>query len=455
MKRIGVIIFLLFISVSKAFAGTFIVDDALTEIENVTVITMDGNHIYEDMTVSIRDGEIYALYNTAEFKSFCESDEKATCLKAATVIDGTGKYLIPGLAEMHGHIPNATRIDQNLEDLLFLYISQGVTTVRGMLGAPGQFELSDKINSGEVLGPTLYLGGPSFNGNSVSSPNQARRMVRGQVEAGWDFLKIHPGMTRAEYDAMADEATRLGITWGGHVPADVGLAQALEAGQRTIDHLDGFDIFVNGVTTPLDQGRLGEAVELMLAAGAYVVPTNHLWETLLGLPEKDELEAMDELKYLTPATRRQNRSRYSGQSSGQDLIDARQNALNRQQILKSLSDAGAGILLGSDAPQLYSVPGFSILREMEAMAASGMSPEAILRAGTATVGEFFSDKDTFGMIAPGHRADLILLDENPLEDISNMRMIAGVMVRGMWLSREEIKARLAGIEERNKGGSFF
>ncbi|MEE8206070.1 MAG: hypothetical protein V3T82_03905, partial [Nitrospinaceae bacterium] len=204
MKRIGAIIFLLFISVSKAFAGTFVVYDALTEIENVTVITMDGNHISEDMTISIRDGEIYALYNTAEFKSFCENDEKAICFKAATVIDGTSKFLIPGLAEMHGHIPNATTIDQDLEDLLFLYVSQGVTTVRGMLGAPGQFELRDKINAGEVLGPTLYLGGPSFNGSSVSSPNQARRMVRDQVAAGWDFLKIHPGLTRAEYDAMAD-----------------------------------------------------------------------------------------------------------------------------------------------------------------------------------------------------------------------------------------------------------
>ncbi|MCH7806018.1 MAG: amidohydrolase family protein [Proteobacteria bacterium] len=372
-----------------------------------------------------------------------------------TIIDGTGKYLIPGLAEMHGHIPNATRIDQNLEDLLFLYVSQGVTTVRGMLGAPGQFELRDKINSGEVLGPTLYLGGPSFNGNSVSSPNQARRMVRSQVEEGWDFLKIHPGMTLAEYDAMADEAARLGIPWGGHVPEDVGLARALEAGQRTIDHLDGFDIFVNGVTRPLDQARLDQAVELMLDAGAYVVPTNHLWETLLGLPEKADLEAMDELKYLTPAARRQNRSRYSGQSTGRDLVEARHNAANRRQILESLSGAGAGILLGSDAPQLYSVPGFSLMREMEAMAEAGMSPEAILRSGTATAGEFFSNKDRFGMIAPGHRADLILLDENPLEDISNMRSIAGVMVRGIWLSREEIEARLAGIEERNKGGSFF
>ncbi|MCH8348440.1 MAG: amidohydrolase, partial [Proteobacteria bacterium] len=281
-------------------------------IYNVTVITMEGDEVLENASVIVEDGRITEVLTGKVERIFTNKS-----------IDGAGKFLIPGLAEMHGHIPNATDIDQNLEDLLFLYVSQGVTTVRGMLGARGQFELRDKINSGEVLGPTLYLGGPSFNGNSVSSPNQARRMVRDQAAAGWDFLKIHPGMTLAEYNAMADEAVRLGIPWGGHVPEDVGLARALEAGQSAIDHLDGFDIFVNGVTRPLDQARLDQAVELMLVAGAYVVPTNHLWETLLGLPEKEDLEAMDELKYLTPAARRQNRSRYSGQSTGRDLVEAR------------------------------------------------------------------------------------------------------------------------------------
>ncbi len=409
---------------------------------NVTVLPMDGSGPIENARVLVMGDRIVSI-------------SKDLFLSHVNLIDGTGKFLVPGLAEMHGHIPGATRIDQNLEDLLFLYLANGVTTVRGMLGAPGQFELREKINRGEILGPTLYLGGPSFNGNSVSSPNQARRMVRDQAAAGWDFLKIHPGLTRAEYDAMADEATKLGMTWGGHVPQDVGLARALEAGQSTIDHLDGYDIYVNGVTTPLDQERLAEAVRMTLAAGAYVVPTNHLWETLLGLPEKNQLEAMEELKYVTPATRRQNRSRYPGQSSGQDLVDSRHNATNRRQILKALFDAGAGILLGSDAPQLYSVPGFSAIREMEAMADAGLTPEAILWSGTAAVGEFFSDKDSFGTIAPGQRADLILLDKNPLEDIANMRRVAGVMVRGTWLSVEEIEARLAEIEERNKGGAFF
>ena len=406
-------------------------------IGNVTVITMNGDEILENATVIIYGDRIIGITSGALPRSL------------DGFIDSTGKYLIPGLAEMHGHIPSATSYDQNLRDTLFLYLAAGVTTVRGMLGAPGQLELQQDILDGDILGPTLYLGGPSFNGRSVSSPDQARQMVRDQAAEGWDFLKIHPGLSLAEYNAMADEATRLGITWGGHVPEDVGLARALEAGQVTIDHLDGYDVFSDGVTTPPDEEKLAEAVQMTLEAGAYVVPTNHLWAILSGLPEKQELEAMVELQYVTPETRRANRNRYSGQSSGSDLEDAQQNTLNRQIILKALSDAGAWIVLGSDAPQLYSVPGFSIQREMEAMAAAGMSPEAILYSGTAAVGEFFADKDKFGVIAPGYRADLILLDANPLEDISNIRDIAGVMVRGIWLSREDIDAKLKEIAARN------
>ncbi|TDI62622.1 MAG: amidohydrolase [Alphaproteobacteria bacterium] len=434
MKR-----FLAFFSVFFFFlAPTFADEDERIAFVNVNVITMGGDMILEHALVVVEGGRIVSV----------EENTQVKLPENVMAINGTGKYLIPGLTEMHGHIPRATRIDRDLKDLLFLYVSQGVTTVRGMLGNAGQFKLRDKINAGEVLGPTLYLGGPSFNGNSVSSPNQARRMVRDQVAAGWDFLKIHPGMSRAEYDAMADEATRLGITWGGHVPADVGLERALEAGQVTIDHLDGYEFFTGGE-------ERDRAVQMTLESGAAVVPTNHLWATLLGLPTRADLEAMAELKYISPEARAQNRRRYRGQRSGNALTQARLDVENREITLKALADAGATILLGSDAPQLYSVPGFSIHREMQAMAEAGLSPEQILTSGTSAVGEFFADKDTFGKIAPGQRADMILLEGNPLEDISNMRSIVGVMVRGVWLSREEIDEKLAEIEARNAGWDRF
>ena len=419
------------------FAFAAYAEGERTAITNVTVIAMDGTEPVENAIVVVAGDRIVAVL------------ESAKAPDGALVIDGTGKFLVPGMAEMHGHIPSAVTITQDLKDLLFLYVSQGVTTVRGMLGAPGQLSLRDQIDDGEVLGPTLYLGGPSFNGNSVSSALQARRMVGDQVDEGWDFLKIHPGLTLQEYNAMADEATKLGITWGGHVPEAVGLRRALEAGQVTIDHIDGYDVFVNGETMPLSKDLLQLAVDMTLESGVGIVPTEALWENLLGIHTAEELASMDELKYIPPSTRSGYKNRYR-QQSGQDLADAIQNVENRRIILKALYDAGATILLGSDAPQLYSVPGFSILREMETMADIGIPTTGILQAGSANVGDFFASYDTFGRIAPGNRADLILLDANPLEDISNMRTIAGVMVRGIWLSREEIDARLARIEERNR-----
>lgn len=443
MKKYVVILVSVFIGIFSVASNAAHHEEKITAFINVTLLPLDGSEPVENAKVLVKGDRIFAVL------------EGSVDIKHGVIIDGTGKFLIPGLTEMHGHIPGATTIDQGLQDLLFLYVSQGVTTVRGMLGNRGQFELRDKINAGEVLGPTLYLGGPSFNGNTVSSPDNARQMVRDYAAAGWDFLKIHPGLSRAEYDAMADEATKLSITWGGHVPADVGLERALEAGQTTIDHLDGYTTYTDGDTAPLDENKLAEVVKLTLETNGAVVPTNHLMATLYGLPLKSDLEAFEELKYITPAARAENRRSYQGRRSGSDLAEAQNNITNRDKILKALADAGATILLGSDAPQLYSVPGFSIHREMQAMAEAGLSPEQILTSGTSAAGEFFADKDTFGKIAPGQRADMILLERNPLEDISNMRSIVGVMVRGVWLSREEIDEKLAEIEARNAGWDRF
>ncbi|MHA1544196.1 MAG: amidohydrolase family protein, partial [Alphaproteobacteria bacterium] len=326
-------------------------NEPLIGIEHITLLPMNGDEIIEDATVLIQGDRIVSIFTGIRvFDDYIE------------MINGRGKYLIPGLAEMHGHIPSATTYNQNLRDLLFLYLSNGVTTVRGMLGNAGQLKLQQDILDGEILGPTLYLGSPSFNGNTVSSALQARKKVRDHLKEGWDFLKIHPGLTLNEYNAMAEEATKQGITWGGHVPADVGLWRALEAGQVTIDHIDGYEEFtgttLGGQIQPPDQILLDEAIQLTLESGAGVVPTNALWEVLLGGLTLDELEARDELKYVGAAERRSWRNRHQSNApspEAQIVID--QTIKNRRQILKALYDGGVPILLGSDAPQLFSVPG--------------------------------------------------------------------------------------------------
>ncbi|MBC7789524.1 MAG: amidohydrolase family protein [Anaerolineae bacterium] len=403
------------------------------------VIPMDRERVIENQTVIVRDGRIAEIGPAATIR----------IPSGAARVEARGKYLLPGLAEMHGHIPPPNAPAAFIENVLFLYVANGITTVRGMLGAPNQLELREKAKSGAIVSPTLYLAGPSFNGNSVNSPADAERMVREQKAQGWDLLKVHPGLTRDEYDAMARTAKQVGIRFGGHVPAEVGLAHALESGQETIDHLDGYVEYLDGDKGPLDSSRLTEAVRRSREANTWVVPTMALWETLMGIPTVEALKRYPELKYMPPnmvkgwVEAHENRLK----NPEVDVTTGRRVAANRMRILKALRDGGVRVLMGTDAPQQFSVPGFSLQRELVAMREAGLTPYEILESGTRNVGTYFSAKDDFGTVAQGKRADLILVDANPLENIANLERRSGVMVAGRWLPEADIRKRLDKIAE--------
>lgn len=413
---------------------------ATTAFVGATILPMDRDRVLENHTVLVRGDRIVEVGPAAS----------VTVPAGAQRIDARGKYIIPGLAEMHGHVPPPNAPTAFIDDVLFLYVSNGITTVRGMLGAPNQLELRRRANSGEMIAPTLYLAGPSFNGNSVSGAEQAARMVREQKAAGWDLLKIHPGLTREEYDAMARTAKEVGIEFGGHVPQDVGLLHALEMGQETIDHLDGYMEYLNADQGPIAEERLREISRRTKDAGTWVVPTMVLWETLMGVPELEELTAFPELRYMPANTveqwTRMHRDRLA--SPQVDRASGRAVAENRKRLLDVMQDEGVMILMGTDAPQQFSVPGFSLHREIALMVDAGMTPYEVLTSGTLNVGRYFANADKFGTIAAGQRADLILLDANPLADIKNVAKQAGVMVRGRWLPKAEIDKRLEEIAGR-------
>jgi imidazolonepropionase-like amidohydrolase len=297
------------------------------------------------------------------------------------------------------------------------------------------------------VSPTLYLAGPSFNGASVNSPEQAVSMVRSQKQEGWDLLKVHPGLTRDEYDAMAKTAKEVGIRFAGHVPAEVGLIHALEMGQETIDHVDGYIEYLNGDAGPLDEAKLADVVRRTKTAGAWIVPTMALWETLIGYTDMNTLAAMPELKYAPPQQVEQWKTAHQNRLNQPnfDRKKAELIATNRMRILKALHDGGVRILLGTDAPQQFSVPGFSIHREMALMVKCGFTPYQIIQSGTKNVGEYFKGKDDFGTVEVGKRADLILVQANPLKDVANIAKPAGVMVRGQWMPEAEIRGKLDGI----------
>jgi imidazolonepropionase-like amidohydrolase len=435
--RIASLLILAMVTISSTRAA-----DPVVAFVNVNVVPMDRDRVVAGQTVVVRDGRIAAVGPSAS----------TTVPAGAVRVDGQGKYLMPGLAEMHGHVPPPNQPVQYIEDVLFLYFANGVTTVRGMQGAPGQLELRDRVNKGELVGPTLYLAGPSFNGNAVKTPEQAVQMVREQKSQGWDLLKVQGGLSVATYDAMARTAKEVGIPFAGHVPADVGLLHAIEMGQQTYDHIDGFIEYLGGAKGPVDEAKLREIVRRVREQGAWIVPTMAVWETLQGTLDDKTLTAYPELKYMpvqqvqqwTLALQKRLSNPQFNQAAAKLVID------NRMRILRALHEGGVRILLGTDAPQQFSVPGFSIHREMTRMIAAGMTPYDVVKSGTQSVGAYFKDRDDFGTIEVGKRADLVLVDANPLQNVANIARRSGVMARGRWLTEKDIQARLDRIASANK-----
>jgi imidazolonepropionase-like amidohydrolase len=417
-----------------AFAQTVVFRD-------VNVISMTSPKVAEKQTVIVTDGKIGSILGAGAMVKLPEG---------ATVIDGTGKYLIPGLAEMHGHIPPPNAPAGLLSDVLELYLANGITTVRGMLGHNGQLNIREWAKNGQIVSPNLYVAGPSFNGQSINSPQEAIDKVVAQKKEGWDLLKVHPGLTLEEYDAMARTAKKEGIRFAGHVPEPVGLLHAIEMGHETFDHMDGYLEYLDGEKGPVDEKKLAAIVQKSKAAGVWIVPTSALWAVLYNGTPLETLQEYPELKYV-PENAVATWSKMYEDRAKQVPAEVSKNVVaNRTKILRALHEGGVKILMGTDAPQQFSVPGFSLHRELLFMRDAGMSNYEILKSGTVNVGQYFAKQDSFGTIEPGKRADLVLLNANPLDDITNVGKIQGVMVLGRWYSRADLDGRLAEIEQKYK-----
>ena len=427
--------------------------DSVVTFVDVTVIPMDRERTIPRQTVVVRGGRIVAIGPSNQVKV------PAGGLR----VDGRGKFLIPGLAEMHAHIPGGDTPDSLVERTLFLYVAGGITTIRGMLGHPRHLDLRARAARNELLSPTIYTSGPSLNGNSVPTPGAAARIVAEQKAAGYDFLKIHPGITGEVFDTLAATAKRVGIRFAGHVPLQVGLARALETGYATIDHLDGYveamvrdgspvtaeesQFFGLNLGEYLDESKLPALVVATREAQVWNVPTQVLMENLVPDVTVEALQRRPEMRYVAPATVSKWADEKSSllEDAGASAESARRTMTVRRKLIKALHAGKAGLLLGSDAPQIYNVPGFSVHRELQSLVAAGLTPYQALETGTRNVAVFFGTLATTGTIAVGKRADLILLDANPLTDVANTTRRSGVMLRGRWLPKAEIEKRLAGI----------
>ncbi len=436
-------------------AGTFAFVD-------VSVLPMDRDRVLTGQTVLVRDGRIAAVGPSASVRVPPDAQR----------IDGRGKYLMPGLAEMHAHVLGPAQPQELNRDIMFLYVANGVTTIRAMLGAPNQLVLRGQLQKGEVLGPTMFVAAPSLNGNSAPNPDTAMKLVRAHKAAGYDLLKLHPGLTRATYDSAVRVAREVGITFGGHVSQQVGIDRTLEVRQSTVDHLDGYiegavpDPLKRRIMSPTEQvpfsewmagvtdDKLRELARRTKDAGVWNVPTVFLWESLYGTFAPESAAQRPEMKYAPKQWVNgwitQKRNQAQGLTQGGVTPELAQQLLShRRKFLKALADAGAPLLMGTDSPQMFNVPGFALHRELRLMGEAGLTPYQVLESGTKNVG-LYVERDLkqdgkFGTVAVGNWADLVLLDANPLQSLDNLTKRAGVMVRGRWVPAAEIDAGLASL----------
>lgn len=425
-----------------------------TVFRNVNVIPMTEEKVVKDQDVVIKNGVIKSIGDAGKVKY----------AKDARIIEAKGKYLIPGLAEMHAHVPPNDDMEA-MKDVLALFLNNGVTTIRGMLGHPKHLELRSMLESGQIIGPHFYTSGPSFNGNSVKTPEAGMQMVKDQKKAGYDFLKLHPGLTKENFAAIAKTAKEEGIPIAGHVSLDVGVWRAIEAGYASIDHLDGFiESLVPGIETlkqedmgsfamfiakNADEKKIPALMKGLKEKNIWVVPTQALAERWFS-PDKtaEEFAAEPEMIYMKEDVLKNwvNSKKNLMANPKYNVADVKKFIELRKKLIYECQKNGVGLLLGSDAPQVFDVPGFSVHQELKYMVDAGLTPYEALISGTVNPAKYFN-RTNIGMIKPGQISDLVLLEANPLENIENTKKIAGVMRGNHWFAKDVIAENLKQLEK--------
>ena len=454
MKKILFLILLLFeVSFLTGFTQTFL-------ISNVNIVSMENDQVLKNQSILVGDGKILKISPASKPFDFSSN----------LVIDGGGSYVYPGLAEFHSHIPVAQNGNTELqEEAMWLYLANGVLRVRGMIGHASHLPLKARIDAGELDGPRLFLAGPSFSGSSVSSPEKAAQMVRDEKAAGYDHLKLHPGLAMDEFLAISKTAKELHIPFGGHVSLDVGLEASLKNGYKSIEHMDGYiealipdysrvlDSKIAGPFTMLlvkeaDLAKLPDLVDLTLESKAWIAPTLTLFDRYFGSKPAEEYRNVQEMKYMSAQqVESWINAKKPYEEAGILTVENVQPYLEfRNMLFMTLHQAGVPVLMSSDSPQVFNVPGFSIHHEIELMSQAGMSNYEILKTGSVNPANYFEQDGEWGFIKEGYSADFVMVKGNPLEDLETLKKPIFVMVKGKMYDRNELKKQLDRIESNHK-----
>lgn len=425
--------------------------ERLVAFVDVHVVPMDSEEVLQHQSVIVRDDRIVRVGPVSDVEVPTE----------ALKIAGRGGYLMPGLADMHVHA---------FKENLITYVANGVTTVRFMDGHPIILAWRHQIAEGQLMGPTIYTAGPTLDGppeegaGVVETFEEAVRLVAAQSAAGYDFIKVYNNVPRGAYEGVVSEAKKHGLPVVGHVPFEVGLEGAFAAGQKSIEHLRGYVFEVVTADAPVkpgstmrsralawnyaDQSRFSVLAKMTRDAGVWNCPTLvDLQHWSLPSAEYEKLFARPEVKFLSrrsPQWLRDRSEGWLGLFSEADFASAHKALEVKKEFVGALHDAGAGILLGTDDW----LRGFAVHEELKNLVDAGLSPYEAISAGTRDAAEFLGASREFGTVTRGKRADLILLEANPLDGVENVARRRGVMLRGRWMPETELRQMLEALAPR-------
>lgn len=397
-------------------------------ITNVNVIPMDGPATLPNQTVIIRNGRIDQV----------GPSNQLSVPRGAAKVNGSGRYLIPGLMDMHVH-HFGTAGDREVGRNLFL--AHGVTTVRHMWGYDGIIAERDAIREGQLTGPRIFAASPGMDGPggrwesvtpAISTPAEARSAVETAAAQGYDFVKVYSRLDTSSFNAAIETAGRHNLPVVGHVPNAVGYEKALASGMVTVEHLIAFrrEASLSSTTDNLvDTQRAEEVARQYAASEIWVVPTVYV----LTYTPSDvvQIQQLDVWRYVTAS----QRSFWSQFPAAERHTSALANHLTVLQILRN---AGVRILVGTDTGVENMIGGYSMWEELDHLVMGGFSPYEVLHAATAQPAVFLGMESELGRVKIGYNADLVLLEENPLDDIAAIRTIVGVVTHGRWLSRSHL-----------------
>lgn len=426
---------------------------AFTVIEHVTVLPMtEGGTPINDATVVIENGRIKSLHGPVP--------------EGALRIDGSGKWMIPGLTDMHVHIPSDAVLGPkkyptqgpnmllNVQDLMTPYLANGVTQVLNLDATAGSIAQRNQIECGDVLGPHMALAalidGGDGPGRRVNSPAEGRQCVRDAKAEGYEFIKVYSELDTATFKAILDESTLQGLKTIGHIPdafqGDLDAAFVPAFGM--VAHAEEFSKHSSEFSTA-DADRFARSAA---RSGTWLTPTLTTIRWIASeIRSLDEMRALPSLKYMHPIIQHKwlKANKYNSMFDLADADHYDSMVVFQTQLVRSFKAAGVPIVAGTDAGTSGVVPGFSLHDELEMLAAAGLAPLEVLASATRLPSSWLGVDKERGTIEPGKAADLILLDADPLENIANTRKIHGVMLNGRWLDRTTLDAMLQDLAAWN------